>query len=71
MMTRNMIKRVEIAFPILDTELKKHILAILKLYLYDNTKAWELNADGRYRKLTPDGNKPVGAQQTLMNLFTN
>lgn len=70
MMTRNMIKRVEIAFPILNDELEKHILSILKLYLYDNTKAWELNAQGVYHKLTPQGNKPVSAQQTLMDLFS-
>lgn len=70
MMTRNMIKRVEIAFPILNRDLENHILSILKLYLYDNTKAWELNAQGVYHKVTPQGNKPVSAQQTLIDLFS-
>src|SRR5699024_10976813 len=59
MMTRNMIKRVEIAFPILDKKLKAHILSIMKLYLYDNTKAWVLDSDGIYMKLSPRGHKPV------------
>ncbi len=68
MMTRNMIKRVEIAYPVLDNLIKKHILSILKLYLYDNTKAWGLNEDGLYRKLFPGQNKAVNAQEELMRL---
>lgn len=71
MMTRNMIKRVEIAFPILDKKLKAHILSIMKLYLYDNTKAWVLDSDGIYMKLSPRGHKPVSAQQELMNTFSS
>lgn len=67
MMTRNMIKRVEIAFPILDEKQKAHILSILKLYLYDNTKAWVLNEQGSYSKLQPSEN-PVHAQKELMDL---
>lgn len=65
MMTRNMIKRVEIAFPILDTTLKAHILSILHLYLYDNTKAWILNSDGSYTKTFTDV-KPIHAQNELL-----
>lgn len=68
MMTRNMIKRVEIAYPVLDKPIKKHILSILKLYLYDNTKAWELNKDGLYRKRSSGQNKAINAQEELMRL---
>ncbi|MDN6193705.1 MAG: polyphosphate kinase 1 [Alkalibacterium sp.] len=68
MMTRNMIKRVEIAFPVLDTSLKNHIISILTLYLYDNVKAWTLNNKGLYTKLKPGGDKPVHAQKELMQL---
>ncbi|MCC5889615.1 MAG: RNA degradosome polyphosphate kinase [Alkalibacterium sp.] len=67
MMTRNMIKRVEIAFPILDKQQKAHILSILKLYLYDNTKAWVLNEQGLYQKIQTREN-PVHAQKELMEL---
>lgn len=66
MMTRNMIKRVEIAFPIIDKMWKKHILNILKLFKYDNTKAWILNKDGVYEKSSPGNNKPINAQLQLM-----
>lgn len=49
MMTRNMIKRVEILFPIFDTEIKKRIMKILKTELDDNVKARVQGADGVYR----------------------
>ncbi|MDZ7834036.1 MAG: RNA degradosome polyphosphate kinase [Alkalibacterium sp.] len=68
MMTRNMIKRVEIAFPILDEKWKRHIISILKMYLYDNVKAWILNSEATYEKTKPYGQKPIHAQKELMNL---
>ena len=49
MMTRNMIKRVEILFPIFDTEIKKRIMKILETELEDNVKARVQGADGVYR----------------------
>lgn len=67
MMTRNMIQRVEIAFPIVDEKWKQHIINTLKLYLYDNTKAWVLSEDGSYNKLIPqDGEKAISVQQELL-----
>ncbi|MER2064369.1 MAG: RNA degradosome polyphosphate kinase, partial [Alkalibacterium sp.] len=68
MMTRNMIKRVEIAFPVLDSKWKQHIISILKMYLYDNVKAWTLDSQGLYTKSKPNGLKPVHAQKELMHL---
>lgn len=70
MMTRNMIKRVEIAYPVLNDRWKRHIISILKMYLYDNVKAWTLDADGLYEKQTPEGQKAVHAQKELMELET-
>lgn len=69
MMTRNMIKRVELAFPILDDKWKKYVINILKLYMYDNTKAWSLNSNGQYTKKRPHSNKPIGSQNQLMRYF--
>lgn len=66
MMTRNMIKRVEIAFPIIDKKWKEHILNILKLFLYDNTKSWLLNKEGVYTKSSPGQHKDINAQLQLM-----
>lgn len=67
MMTRNMIKRVEIEFPILDKAIKKEILSLMDVYLADNTKARELHPDGTYRYVRND-NPKVDAQKYFMEL---
>ncbi|WP_208560301.1 polyphosphate kinase 1 [Marinilactibacillus kalidii] len=69
MMTRNLTKRIELAFPILDQKWKKHVINILKLYLYDNTKAWVLDSNAHYTKRTPGEDKAVNSQQQLMKIF--
>jgi polyphosphate kinase len=55
LMTRNTERRLEIACPILAPDLKQQISDMLKTMLEDNTKAWELLADGSYlpRKNAP------------------
>ncbi|WP_034907446.1 RNA degradosome polyphosphate kinase [Eremococcus coleocola] len=62
MMTRNMIKRVEIEFPILDKEIEDTIIDILKLQLSDTLKARILQTDGTY--VRPDASEiQVNAQE--------
>lgn len=70
MMTRNMVYRVEIAFPVLDDMIKNTIIKTLQLFFMDNTKAWELQADESYIKLNPNENKEIGAQKELMERST-
>ncbi len=48
MMTRNTEKRVEVACPILDADIKKQINHYLKIMLSDNIKGRELKSDGTY-----------------------
>lgn len=48
MMTRNMTKRVEIEFPILDQGIEAEVLDILELQLADTMKARVLQYDGDY-----------------------
>ena len=67
MMTRNMIKRIEIEFPILDKAIKKEILSLMDVYLADNTKARELHLDGTYRHVRND-RPAVDAQKYFMEL---
>jgi polyphosphate kinase len=65
---RNLLRRVEIGFPILDPALAARIRdEALDNYLADNTNAWELQADGGYRKVEPgaDG-MPHSAQAALL-----
>lgn len=65
---RNLLRRVETCFPILESDLARRIYReVLQNYLDDNLNAWELQADGRYRKCTPQpGQPPHSAQQALL-----
>ena len=47
-MTRNTTKRVEVAAPVYDPELKERILESFNLMLRDNVKASVLKSDGNY-----------------------
>ena len=71
-MDRNFFQRVEIAFPILDRELKKRLTAELDIYLSDNSHAWELQPDGRYvRVKVQPGLEKISAQDHLLATLTN
>ncbi|KIF81670.1 polyphosphate kinase 1 [Noviherbaspirillum autotrophicum] len=60
-MNRNLFRRVEVAFPVLDPKLKRQVIAQgLNPYLKDNTNSWELVSDGSYRK-----RKPIGKQRAF------
>ncbi|MCI9361636.1 MAG: RNA degradosome polyphosphate kinase [Hungatella sp.] len=64
-MPRNLDRRVEILFPILDEELRKKTMHILKVQLEDNLKAHVLMPDGTYQKIDRRGKVSVGAQDTF------
>jgi polyphosphate kinase len=65
---RNLLRRVEVCFPILDPALAARARdEALDNYLADNLNAWELQADGSYRKLRPAADAmPHSAQATLL-----
>jgi polyphosphate kinase len=65
---RNLLHRVETCFPILDEDLAERVFKeALQNYLDDNSNAWELDADGEYRKLSPaEGEAPHSAQAALL-----
>lgn len=54
-MTRNTTKRVEIAVPLLDKEVKERVCGIFNLTLRDNVKARELQSDGTYVRVQNSG----------------
>ena len=64
-MERNLFRRVEIAFPVLDTKLRKRILADLDRYLADTAQSWTLQADGSYASPDPDPQAPSVQVQLL------
>ncbi|MEX1197315.1 MAG: polyphosphate kinase 1 [Pseudohongiellaceae bacterium] len=67
-MERNLLHRIEVAFPILKKKWHARILAELELYLEDRVQTWELQTDGTYRQLTVDGDDTVpGVQMRLLS----
>jgi len=66
-MERNLLGRIEIAFPILDPKLKRRVINEgLKAYLADGIQAWEMGDDGSYRRCTTRG---AAAQERLLAML--
>ena len=67
-MERNLLRRVETCFPILDPELAARVFdEELANYLQDNQQAWQLHADGSYSRILPaDDALPYSAQGALL-----
>jgi polyphosphate kinase len=68
LMPRNLDKRVEILFPVLDTHIRKAIISsILPVQLHDTVKVRVLNTDGMYSRLVQDPEKePLNAQSWMV-----
>lgn len=67
-MHRNMLRRIEVVFPIRDEALAARVYREgLQLHLEDNSFAWALNPDGTYTRLVPEeGTKPIISQKILL-----
>jgi len=70
-MNRNMLRRVEIAWPVLDPHLRQRLIdECLLAYLGDTEDAWSLKANGKYEKTSLDQEKIThSAQQALMRRY--
>ena len=62
-MTRNTLRRVEVASPVYDPDIRARILDMFDTMLRDNVQAREMGADGLYRRLTPGKNAPLNSQE--------
>jgi polyphosphate kinase len=66
-MGRNLFRRIEIAFPVLNPKVKRRVIReSLRPFLVDNTQAWEMLSDGRYRRKVARGAKLRSAQAQLL-----
>lgn len=66
-MDRNFFRRIEVCFPILDEKLKKRVIEEgLKVYLQDNSQAWEMDGEGQYRHKRPRQSIKKCAQTALL-----
>jgi len=69
-MTRNMTRRVELAWPVTSLELRQRIVdECLLAYLHDTRNAWTLEQDGKYHRVEKKGQKPQSAQALLMQKY--
>ena len=62
-MPRNLDRRVEIVFPVIEEELKEKALHILHVELEDNVKARVMQPDGTYEKLDKRGKVLINSQE--------
>ena len=69
-MPRNLERRVELVFPVLDKQNQKLLDYFFSVYFADNVKAFEMQPDGSWhRKTLPQGQQPVRAQEALHRFF--
>lgn len=67
LMTRNTLRRVEVAAPVTDPQLRTQLAEMFDLMLRDNQQARELHSDGTYVRVPCEG-EPVNAQEALYQL---
>ena len=66
-MTRNTERRVEVAIPLYDPEIRTRVQELFGIMASDNVKARELCPDGIYRRV-PAGDTPLNAQEALFDM---
>ena len=65
-MTRNTERRVEIACPVLDPDVRGQLRHYIELLCHDNVKARVMGADGAYSPISRRGDAPLDAQAAMM-----
>ena len=64
-MTRNTLRRVEVAAPVYDEALKARLLQIFEVMWRDNRQARDQQPDGSYVRRMPNGQPPLACQDWL------
>ena len=67
-MDRNFFRRIEVCFPLLDKKLKTRVIEEgLKVYLQDNSQAWDMDGEGHYRRISKRRATQKCAQNELLD----
>jgi len=69
-MERNLHRRVEVAFPVLDKKIREHLISELENYVADTAQAWVLQTDGTYIH-AECAQEAKGIQQQLLEELAN
>jgi polyphosphate kinase len=68
-MERNLDRRLELLFPVLDAGVRREVLRVLDVSLRDNDRAWRMQADGVYLRVRrKKGDKIMRAQEALYQM---
>jgi polyphosphate kinase len=69
-MDRNLYRRVEVAFPVLDPEIKARVIREgLQILLQDNASAWIMQSNGSYQQIQSRSKLKKVGQQELLQLI--
>lgn len=70
LMDRNLLRRVEVCFPILSNKLRDRMHNELEMFLHDNHNAWELSPEGEYiESQCPDPALVFSVQDKLVEKY--
>jgi polyphosphate kinase len=66
-MPRNLERRVELMFPVLQADIREEVRDILEACFRDNQQSWQLDADGVWARRTPEKDEePFRAQECFL-----
>ena len=66
-MDRNLYRRVEVAFPVLNPDIKKRVIQEgLRILLQDNQAAWVMKSNGEYQRVRSKSKVAITAQLELL-----
>jgi len=69
-MDRNLFRRVEVAFPVLERALKARVIKeSLQIHLRDNASAWIMLSDGQYIRRRSTAKRQIVSQVELLKMF--
>lgn len=71
LMARNLDRRVEVAAPILDSDIKKEVLHFFEVQWSDNVKARDLAFLGENKYVAANGAIPIRAQTAIYEYYAN
>lgn len=72
LMERNLHRRIEVAFPVLDPALRQRVIEeALDYYLRDNMQSWLLQDDGTYIRADVGDEAPFSAQGALLKALAS
>jgi polyphosphate kinase len=70
-MTRNLERRIELMFPIIDDDIKNRLYTVLDSFFKDNCQAHILGADGVWRRLDPAAGEESFQVQKYLKEYTD